>query len=69
MPTWLLLLSIPVALAIPCLLLAVSAMVEEHVLSPRSMILSAVRSRHGGPEMTEALVAREFERLLKNAQR
>ncbi|MEA3076902.1 MAG: hypothetical protein QOF60_1810 [Actinomycetota bacterium] len=69
MPTWLLLLSIPVALAVPCVLLAVSALVEEHVLSPRSMILSAVRAKHGGPELTEALVTREFERLLKNAQR
>ena len=69
MPTWLLLLSIPVALAIPSLLLALSAMVEERVLSPRSMILSAVRARRSPPEFTEALVAREFERLLKNVQR
>ncbi len=60
---------IPVALLIPCALLALSAIAEEQILSPRSLIVSAVRSRRSGPEFTEAFVAREFERLLKDTQR
>lgn len=68
MPAWLLVLSLPVALLIPCGLLALSAMVEKHLLSPRALIRSAVRARTG-PEFTEAFVAREFERLLKSVQR
>jgi len=68
-PNWLLLLTIPVAFGIPCALLFVSAAVEERVLSPQSMIRSAALARHGPPEHAEAFVAREFERLLKNAQR
>ena len=69
MPAWLLLIAIVAALLIPCALLALSAVVEERVLSPRSMIAASVRSRRSGPEFTEAFVAREFERLLKEAQR
>ena len=68
MPPWLLVLTIPMALLIPCCLLALSAFVEQRALSPRSMIMSAARARHSKPELAEALVAREFERLLKNAQ-
>lgn len=68
MPPWLLVLTIPTALLIPCCLLALSAFVEQRALSPQSLILSAARARHSAPEFTEALVAREFERLLKNAQ-
>lgn len=69
MPAWILILCIPVALLIPCALLALSALAEEQILSPRSLIVSAVRSRRSGPEFTEAFVAREFERLLKDTQR
>jgi hypothetical protein len=69
MPAWALLLTIPAALAILSGLLAVSAFVEQRVLSPRSLILSAVRSRRSAPEFAEAFVAREFERLLKTTQR
>ncbi|MBW3615155.1 MAG: hypothetical protein KY439_07600 [Actinobacteria bacterium] len=68
MPSWVLLMSIPLALLIPCALLALSAMAEGQILSPRSLIRSAVRSRRSDPEFTEAFVAREFERLLKDAQ-
>ncbi len=69
MPPWLLVACIPLALLIPCALLALSALAEEQILSPRSLIVSAVRSRRSGPEFTEAFVAREFERLLKDTQR
>ena len=60
---------IPLSLALLCGILALSAFVEERVLSPRSMILSAARARRTGPEYTEAFVARQVERLLQNAQR
>jgi hypothetical protein len=33
------------------------------------MILSTARARRATPELAEALVAREFERLLKDTQR
>jgi hypothetical protein len=69
MPWWTLLLTIPVTLGLPCLLLVMSAAAEERILSPRSMILSTARARRSTPELTEALVAREFERLLRTAQR
>ncbi len=69
MPWWLLLLALPVALAIPCVMLLLSDLAEKRVLSPQSLILSSARARLSTPELTEALVAREFERLLKDAQR
>ncbi|HVF32524.1 MAG TPA: hypothetical protein VM933_05765 [Acidimicrobiales bacterium] len=69
MPSWLLVLALPVALGMPCLLLLLSDMAERRILSPQSMILSTARARHNTPELAEALVAREFERLLKNTQR
>jgi hypothetical protein len=69
MPWWLLLLALPIALVIPCGLLMLSAMAEQRILSPRSLIMSTARARHGTPEVSEVLVAREFERLLKNTQR
>lgn len=69
MPWWLLLLSLPMALLIPCGVLLLSAFAEQRILSPRSLILSTARARRNTPEAAEVLVAREFERLLKNAQR
>ncbi len=69
MPAWLLVLTLPVALAIPCLLLVLSDLAEKRVLSPQSLILSTARARHASPDQAELLVAREFERLLKDAQR
>ena len=69
MPWWLLLLTLPTALLIPSGLLMLSAVAERRILSPRSLILSTAKSRHSTPELTEALVAREFERLLKDTQR
>lgn len=67
MSAWLLL-SIPGALMLLCGILALSALVEERALSPRSLIVSAARSRRTDADFTEAFVAREFERLLKEAQ-
>lgn len=69
MPWWLLLITIPVALLIPCGLLMLSAMAEQRILSPQSMILSTARARRNTPELAEVVVAREFERLLKDTQR
>ncbi len=69
MPWWLLLLTLPAALAIPCGILMLSAVAEQRILSPRSLILSTARARHNTPELAEVLVAREFERLLKDTQR
>jgi UPF0716 family protein affecting phage T7 exclusion len=50
-------------------LLLLSAWVEERVLSPQSMILQVARTRASTPEYAEAFVAREFDRLLRQAQR
>jgi hypothetical protein len=69
MPVWLLVLLLPVALAIPCVMLLLSDLAEKRILSPQSMILSTARARRSSPELAEALVAREFERLLKDTQR
>ena len=69
MPWWLLLLTLPAALLIPSGLLMLSAAAERRILSPQSLILSTARARRSTPEITEALVAREFERLLKDTQR
>lgn len=60
---------IPMCLLLVGGLLFLSAEVERRVLSPRSMIISAVRARRGSPEIAEGLVAREFERLLRDYQR
>jgi hypothetical protein len=69
MPSWLLLVLLPVALAIPCVMLVLSDIAERRVLSPQSLILSTARARRSSPELAEQLVAREFERLLKDTQR
>lgn len=66
--TWLVL-SVPGILVALCGLLALTAYAEQRILHPRSMILSAVRARGSSPEYAEAFVAREVERLLRNAQR
>lgn len=65
----LILLTIPLALLIVAGLLALSTALERAVLSPRAMILSAARARRAPPEFAEAFVARQVERLLRDAQR
>ncbi len=69
MPWWVLLISLPVALLIPCAMLLLSDIAEKRVLSPQSLIRSTAKARRSSPELAESLVAREFERLLKDAQR
>lgn len=69
MPVWLIPVVIVAAFSIMVGVLWLSAWVESSVLSPRSIIVSAARARHTTPEYSEALVAREFERLLRDAQR
>ena len=56
-------------MGLPCLMLVLSDLAEKRILSPQSMILSTARARRSTPEIAEALVAREFERLLKDTQR
>ena len=66
---WAALLLVPGSLGLLLGLLLLSALVEEKVLSPQSIILRVARTRASTPEYAEALVTREFERLLRQAQR
>ena len=68
MSSWMLL-TIPGTVSLLMGLLFVSALVEERVLSPQALILRVARSRGSTPEYAEAFVAREFDRLLRDAQR
>lgn len=61
----LLMLSIPVTVLLLAGVLYLSAFVEQRFLSPRAVVLSSVRARRSTPEYTEALVAKQFEELLK----
>jgi len=47
-------------------ILALSALAEQHFLSPRSLVLATVRARRTTPEYAEAYVARQFELLLRD---
>ncbi len=60
--------AIPATLALMAALLALSGFVEQHFLSPRSLILGAVRARHNTPEYTEAFVIRQLDLLLPPSQ-
>ena len=64
-----LLLAVPVVFLVLCGLLALTVIVEQRILHPRSMILSTARARRVSPEYAEAFVARETERLLRDVQR
>lgn len=61
----LLLLSVPMTLLLLAGLLFLSAVVEQRFLSPRAVVLSTVRARRSTPEYAEAMVAQQFEELLK----
>ena len=65
----LLILGVPGALLFISAVLALSSFLEESILSPRAMIVSAARARRSQPEFAERFVAREVERLLRDAQR
>ncbi|HUP70572.1 MAG TPA: hypothetical protein VM142_12280 [Acidimicrobiales bacterium] len=56
--------AIPGTVMLLAAILALSALVEQHFLSPRSMILGVVRARRNTPEYAEQFVARQFDRLL-----
>jgi len=63
--SWLLA-AIPGTLVFLTGILFLSAFAEQHLLSPRSLILGVVRGRHNSPEYAEVFVARQFERLLRD---
>lgn len=64
MPAVWLLLSIPAAIAVLAAVPALSAMVEEQFLSPRSLGISVIRTSRTTPEYAEAFIARELASLL-----
>ncbi len=63
-----LLVFIPGTIALLAAILFLSALAEQRFLSSRSIVLGAVRARRNTPEHAEAVVAREFERLLGREQ-
>ncbi|MEO6120948.1 MAG: hypothetical protein ABIW46_08655 [Acidimicrobiales bacterium] len=64
MPLPAMLLSIPLTVVLLATMLALSAGVERHVLSSRSLVIRVVRARHTSPDFVEAVVAREWAPLL-----
>ena len=67
MSAWAVLL-VPAALGGLALLLGVSAWLEQLVLSPRALIVSAARARRTSPDHVEALVAQQCDLLLGRAE-
>jgi hypothetical protein len=63
------LLSIPATLALIAVLLMLSDWAEDHVVSPRALIVRVARGRRTPPERAEALVAAEVDRLLQQQRR
>jgi hypothetical protein len=61
----LLALSIPITVLLLAGVLFLSAFVERRFLSPRAVVLSTVRARRSSPEYAEAMVARQFEDVLR----
>ncbi len=68
MTSWVVLLLVPGSLALLMGILMLSQAVEQRVLSPRAMIVSAARARRSPPEFAETFVAAQLERLLREAQ-
>ena len=60
-----LLLAVPGTTALLAVILALSAAAERRFLSARSLIVGVARARRSTPEVAEVLVARQFERLLR----
>jgi hypothetical protein len=55
---------VPAALGSLALLLALTTWLEQWVLSPRALILSAVRARRAAPRHVETLVVEQCDLLL-----
>jgi hypothetical protein len=64
MSAWAVLL-VPAALGSLALLLVLTTWLEQWVLSPRAIILSAARARRGSAGDVEALVIKQCELLLR----
>lgn len=69
MRSGLLLLAVPGTCAFLGGVLYLSAVAERRLLSPRRLILGAARARRSTPEFAEEFVARQFERLLREASK
>lgn len=61
-------LAVPGVLLLMAGVLYLSAYAEARFLCPRSLIVSAARTRRTTPEYVEAFVARQYERLLQEYQ-
>jgi hypothetical protein len=68
MSAWSVLL-VPATLSMIMGMLLLTVYAENHLLSPKSMILHVAKAKKAQPEHAEQLVAREFERLLRESQR
>jgi hypothetical protein len=55
---------VPAALGVVTLLLALTTWLEQWVLSPRALIVTAARARRVSPRHVEALVAEQCDLLL-----
>lgn len=62
------LLAVPATVLLLGGVLFLSAFAEARFLCPRSLIVSAARTRRTTPEYVEAFVARQYERLLREHQ-
>lgn len=58
-------LAVPGVLFVLAAVLFLSASAEARFLCPRSLIVSAARTRRATPEYVESFVARQYERLLR----
>ncbi len=67
MQSRLFLLAVPGTCAVLAAVLYLSAVAERRLLSPCRLILGAARARRSTPEFAEAFVARQFDRLLREA--
>src|SRR5437762_1009343 len=63
------LLLVPAALGSVVVLLALTTWLEQWVLSPRALILSAARARRASPRHVEALLAEHCEVILARSDR
>ena len=59
-------LAVPLSLGVLTALLLATTWMEQHVLSPRSLILRTARVRNTAPEHVEQFVAAQYERLLQD---